>query len=133
MAFGEEALVSGAKRNASVIMETEGSLMRLASKDFEELLKEPMLNSVSRKEAEELVEEGAKYLDVRLEEESTNNGLPGSINIPLFMLRLEADSLDKSLSYVVYCDTGRKSSAAAFLLSERGFETHVLNGGLLNG
>ena len=133
MAFGEEALVSGAERNASVIMETEGSLMRLASKDFEELLKEPMLNSVSKKEAEELVEEGAKYLDVRLEEESNNNGFPGSINIPLFMLRLEADSLDKSLSYVVYCDTGRKSSAAAFLLSERGFETHVLNGGLLNG
>ena len=92
-----------------------------------------MLNSVSKKEAEELVEEGAKYLDVRLEEESNNNGFPGSINIPLFMLRLEADSLDKSLSYVVYCDTGRKSSAAAFLLSERGFETHVLNGGLLNG
>ena len=74
MAFGEEALVSGAERNASVIMETEGSLMRLASKDFEELLKEPMLNSVSKKEAEELVEEGAKYLDVRLEEESSNNG-----------------------------------------------------------
>ena len=133
MAFGEEALVSGAERNASVIMETEGSLMRLASKDFEELLKEPMLNSVSKKEAEELVEEGAKYLDVRLEEESNNNGFPGSINIPLFMLRLEAGSLDKSLPYVVYCDTGRKSSAAAFLLSERGFETHVLNGGLLNG
>jgi rhodanese-related sulfurtransferase len=28
------------------------------------------------------------------------------------------------------CDTGRRSSAAAFILSERGFEVYVLEGGL---
>ena len=133
MAFGEEALVSGSARNASVTMESEGSLMRLSAKDFEELLKEPMLNTVSMETAKGLVDGGAKFLDVRLEEEFSNNGLDNSINIPLFMLRLEADSLDKKTSYVVYCDTGRKSSAAAFLLSERGFETYVVQGGLLEG
>jgi rhodanese-related sulfurtransferase len=31
--------------------------------------------------------------------------------------------------YIVYCDTGRRSSAAAFLLNERGFQTFVLKGG----
>jgi len=133
MAFGEEALVSGSARNASVVMESNGSLMRLASEDFEELLKEPMLSKVSMEKALELVEGGAKFLDVRLEEEFRNNGIEGSLNIPLFMLRLEVDSLDPKISYVVYCDTERKSSAAAFLLGERGFKTYVIQGGLLKG
>jgi len=31
---------------------------------------------------------------------------------------------------VVYCDTGRRSSAAAFILVERGFDAYVLKGGL---
>jgi rhodanese-related sulfurtransferase len=31
---------------------------------------------------------------------------------------------------VVCCDTGRRSSAAAYILSERGFDAYVLKGGL---
>jgi rhodanese-related sulfurtransferase len=34
------------------------------------------------------------------------------------------------VQYVVCCDTGRRSSAAAYILSERGFEAYVLKGGL---
>jgi rhodanese-related sulfurtransferase len=30
----------------------------------------------------------------------------------------------------VYCDTGRRSSAAAYILVERGFDAYVLTGGL---
>jgi rhodanese-related sulfurtransferase len=33
----------------------------------------------------------------------------------------------------VYCDTGRRSSAAAFILVERGFDAYVLKGGLTSG
>jgi rhodanese-related sulfurtransferase len=32
--------------------------------------------------------------------------------------------------YVVICDNGRRSSAAAYILSERGFDAHVLRGGI---
>jgi rhodanese-related sulfurtransferase len=67
---------------------------------------------------------------VRLESEHANQGLPGSLNIPLFMLRLKVDSLNPNVPYILYCDTGRRSSAAAFLLSERGFQTYVLQGGI---
>jgi len=130
-AFGEEALLSEAKRNATITMETEGMLMRLSKEHFNALLKEPMLSWLTLDEAKARVAKGAKLLDVRLESEHSNNGLPGSINIPLFMLRLKADSLDPATAYIVYCDTGRRSSAAAFLLSERGFETYVLQGGLM--
>jgi rhodanese-related sulfurtransferase len=31
---------------------------------------------------------------------------------------------------VVYCDTGRRSSAAAYILVERGFDAYVLQGGM---
>ena len=37
------------------------------------------------------------------------------------------------MPYVVYCDTGRRSSAAAYILVERGFDAYVLKGGLTNG
>ncbi len=129
-AFGEEALLSEAKRNASVTMESDGVLMRLSKDDFNALLKEPMLNWLSFEQAQDKVARGAQFLDVRLESEHANTGIPGSINIPLFMLRLKVDALDPKTPYIVYCDTGRRSSAAAFLLSERGFHTYVLKGGV---
>ncbi|MEX2353909.1 MAG: cyclic nucleotide-binding domain-containing protein [Gammaproteobacteria bacterium] len=130
-AFGEEALLSEAKRNANIIMVTDGVLMRLSKEDFNELLKEPMLSWVTSAEAEKMVADGnAVWIDVRLESEFKNNGIPGSMNIPLFMLRMKADKLDPGKTYILYCDTGRRSSAAAFLLSERGLNTCCLKGGL---
>lgn len=129
-AFGEEALLSDAKRNANVIMETDGALMRLSKSDFNALLKEPMLSWVTNSQAEELVKNGAVWVDVRLESEHKNSGIPGSINLPLFMLRMKAEKLDPDKKYILYCDTGRRSSAAAFLLSERGIQAYCLKGGL---
>ncbi len=132
-AFGEEALLSDAKRNANIIMKTDGTLMRLSKEDFNELLKEPMLIWVTREEGDELVKDGATWLDVRLDSEHKNNGLEGSINIPLFMLRLKVATLSEHKKYILYCDTGRRSSAAAFLLSERGLDAACLKGGLMGG
>jgi rhodanese-related sulfurtransferase len=48
----------------------------------------------------------------------------------LYFIRLKISTLERSRPYVVYCDTGRRSSAAAYILSERGFEAYVLKGGL---
>lgn len=131
-AFGEEALLSDDKRNANVVMLTDGLLMRLSKKDFTELLKEPMLTLVSKAEGDEMVKKGAMWLDVRLESEHKNNGFEGSINIPLFMLRIKAAKLPENKKYIIYCDTGSRSSAAAFLLSGRGLNVMCLKGGLTN-
>ena len=130
-AFGEEALLTDSKRNANIVMVTDGTLMRLSKEDFNELLKEPNLTWVSNEEAEAMTKEGAVWIDVRLESEHSNDGIEGSINIPLFMLRMKADSLDTSKKYIIYCDTGRRSSAAAFLLNERGLQAYCLKGGLV--
>jgi rhodanese-related sulfurtransferase len=50
----------------------------------------------------------------------------------LYLVRLKLSTLDRSKPYVVYCDTGRRSSAAAYILVERGFDAYVLTGGLSN-
>ena len=46
------------------------------------------------------------------------------------LIRLKLKTLDPKITYVVCCDTGRRSSAGAFILNERGFQTVVLKGGL---
>ena len=131
-AFGEEALLSETKRNADVIMLTDGILMRLSKRDFNELLKEPMLSWVSNEEADALVKnEGAVWVDVRLESEYKHSNIAGSINIPLFTLRLKAETLDPNKPYILYCNHGRQSSACAYLLSERGLKAYCLKGGLV--
>jgi CRP-like cAMP-binding protein/rhodanese-related sulfurtransferase len=130
--FGEEALISQAKRNATVYMDTDGSLMRLGKEDFRTLLNEPMLEWVDRKGAGEIVAKGGKWLDVRLPSEFEAFHTEGAINIPLYFIRLKLKTLDPKVTYVVCCDTGRRSSAGAFILNERGFQTVVLKGGLNN-
>jgi CRP-like cAMP-binding protein len=130
-AFGEEALLSGARRNATVTMLTDGSLMRLSKADFDELLRAPMQKEVDIERARELIQAGAVLLDVRLESEYRAGNLRGSVNLPIYMLRLRAEGLDPTRSYVLYCDTGRRSSAGAYLLTERGFDAYVLKGGML--
>jgi CRP-like cAMP-binding protein len=129
--FGEEALISDAKRNASVAMVTEGALMRLAKQDFRTLLNEPMLEWVDMDEARTLVSQGGKWLDVRLPSEFENYRLDGALNLPLYFIRLKLKTLERDVHYIVCCDTGRRSSAGAYILSERGFRASVLRGGLM--
>lgn len=128
-AFGEDALVSDAKRNATITMLTDGVLMRLAKKDFVELLKEPLLSRLDYPDAAAKVARGAVWLDVRLPGEFENVHITGSRNLPLSALRLEANGLDPASKYIVCCDTGRRSASAAFVLSQRGFEVYVLSDG----
>ena len=127
--FGEDALISDVERNATIIMNTDGSLMRLAKDDFIELLKEPVIKSVSFSEAKTMVAEDAVWLDVRFLSEHKNKKIPGSINIPLFLLRLNADKLSLKRKYIVYCDTGSRSASATYILNERGYDAYLLDGG----
>jgi CRP-like cAMP-binding protein len=130
--FGEEALIAEAKRNATVTMTTDGVLMRLNKQDFRELMNEPLLQWVKNDQAREIIANGGRWLDVRLPSEHQNLSIEDSLNIPLYFIRLKLSALDRNIPYVVYCDTGRRSSAAAYILVERGFDAYVLTGGLTN-
>jgi CRP-like cAMP-binding protein len=131
--FGEEALIAEAKRNATVTMSQDGVLMRLNKQDFRELMNEPLLQWVTYEGAREIVANGGKWLDVRLPSEHQNMSIEDSLNIPLYFIRLKLSALDRGVPYVVYCDTGRRSSAAAYIMVERGFDAYVLKGGLTSG
>lgn len=128
--FGEEALISDTKRNATITMLSDGHLMRLNKDDFNSLLNEPLLNWVDFDEGKKLVDDGAIWFDVRLPAEHKARHINGSINIPLIFLRMKSNSLDTNKKYVIYCDTGRRSSAASFLLNEKDIESFVLRDGV---
>ncbi|MEM7293953.1 MAG: cyclic nucleotide-binding domain-containing protein, partial [Pseudomonadota bacterium] len=129
--FGEEALISDATRNATVTMATDGSMMRLSKEDFISLLNEPLLSWVSYEEGVKKITKGAQWLDVRLPAEYKSGHIPDSVNIPLIFLRMKMNTLEMDKEYIVYCDTSRRSSAASFLLSEKGFSNiHTLADGL---
>jgi rhodanese-related sulfurtransferase len=131
--FGEEALVSDATRNATVTMLTDGTLMRLSKKDFVELLKKPLVHHIDYELAAAIVKDGGIWLDVRLPDEHSNHAFESSKNVPLANIRDKAAALFANKKYVIYCDTGRRSAAAAFLLSQRGLDVCVLEGGLNAG
>jgi len=129
-AFGEEALVSEAKRNASVTALTEGGLLRLGRQHFDELLREPLLRRIGFAQAAAKVRDGALWLDVRYPSEYQYDKLPGAINVPLAEVRNMFAMLDRSKEYIAYCQSGRRSAAAAFLFAQRGFKVWLLEGGL---
>jgi rhodanese-related sulfurtransferase len=131
--FGEEALVSEATRNATVTMKSDGSLLRLSKQDFNALLREPLLHAINMEQAKQKVLDGAQWIDVRYPSEYQYDRLPGARNIPLSEIRNAFGALDMDEEYIVYCQSGRRSSAAAFLLAQRGYHVFLLEGGLWGG
>ncbi len=128
--FGEESLIAGGKRNATVTMETAGVLMSLKKEDFLELLNTPLLKWVTFDEAQSLVTNGAMWIDVRLPAEFKEKHIKGSINIPLPLMRVKMGMLDPDHQYLLYCESGRQSSIATYLLSQDGFESFALQGSM---
>lgn len=126
--FGEEALITNATRNASITMMEDGVLLRLGKEDFIDLLAQPLLRHLP---FDELMSHGnAVLVDVRTQEEFETDGIIGSLNMPMPVLRLKAHRLDPRRTYVVYSNTGHFSTAAAFILLQHGLDAYVLKDGL---
>ena len=129
--FGEEALISDAARNASIVMLSSGVLSRLSKEDFLKLLNEPMIEKIDYTAARLKVNNGeAQWLDIRLPAEYESAHIKGATHLPLIFLRMKLKELDKMKDYILYCDTERRSSSACYILGERGFKTTVLMNGL---
>lgn len=127
--FGEEALLSGEPRNATVRALDDCRLVRLGAGDFAELLKAPLLRRIELDAAPPR----ALLVDVRLPEEFAHGHVPGAVNLPLRGLREGCALLDRSRPLVVYCGGGRRSAAATFLLCERGFDAAWVADGVQPG
>lgn len=130
-AFGEEALLQNAYRNATVTMNTPGRLLVLSKADFDELLKPVMVHEVDAETAQTMLQSGSvKLLDCRYDMEFDESRIPGAELVPLDKLREGVSSIDPDTPYIVYCRSGRRSKAAAFLLNERGIRATSLAGGI---
>ncbi|MCF6336941.1 MAG: cyclic nucleotide-binding domain-containing protein [Gammaproteobacteria bacterium] len=128
--FGEEALISNGKRNASVTMMEDGTLMRLSKEDFISLLVTPILQYVSFDEAKAMTGPDVQWLDVRKLAEYSRGSLPGARNIQLAEMRLQLRKLNKLHKYIVFSDGGSRAAAAVFLLNQYGLDAFVLRDGL---
>ena len=111
-------------------MLTDGLLMRLARQDFVDLLKNQLVTNVDYEQAVTMVDEGAVWVDVRTQDEYESHALEDSVNLPLADLRNEITELVFNTKYIICCDNGKRSESAAFMLSHKGFDVYVLDGGI---
>jgi rhodanese-related sulfurtransferase len=129
--FGEEALLKGEPRNATVRMQEGGRLLKLAKADFDRLLKTQLLQEITPPDAHRHLEQNqASLIDCRFEEEWELWRLKNARLIPMEQIRERARGLDKTHKYIVYCRTGRRSRAAAFLMRQAGLNALSLEGGI---
>ncbi len=134
VSFGEAALLSDQPRNATVTMMTSGILLRLSKSDFIELLKEPTLQWIEFNEASAKVNnDSAVWIDVRTPNEFAHQHLPGAMNLPMRDLHKQVRELDPAKEYICVCQSGRRGSAAAFVLGQYGLRASILKDGMNNG
>jgi rhodanese-related sulfurtransferase len=129
--FGEEALLNGGRRNATVRMTRDGSVLRIGKADFDRLLSRQLLHEVGMPEARHrLAQNKASLIDCRSEEEWELWRLKNSRLVPLDAIRERSRGFDKKREYIVYCRSGRRSRVAAFLMRQAGLNALSLKGGI---
>lgn len=70
-------------------------------------------------------------IDVRSEAELARGRIPGARHIPLHMLPLNSDALDRSRPTVFYCQTGGRSAQASAFIAAKGHDNvYNLQGGI---
>ena len=126
-AFGEEEMVSGPSRNVTVVMATDGELLRLPKDRFIDIVRDPLVDKVPFRIAARLHNEGATWVDVRDPHEFSGNALPGAINLPLESLREDFERLETDRSYIVCGATPEAGAVGTLLLAQMGFDAVCLN------
>ena len=124
--FGEEALLTAEPRNASVEAGADGAtVLAVSNADFQTLIHTAVMHTIT---VDGFNRNEFVLLDVRSADEFNHDGITGAQHTPLSGLRERAAELDGTGRYLTYCDSGRRASAAAFLLTQRGFDVAVVDG-----
>ncbi len=76
----------------------------------------------------ELVNNGAKIIDVRTPAEYKGGHIKSSVNYPLQSLGSKMAKMEKDKTYITVCASGMRSGSAKAMLRAQGFE-QVHNGG----
>ena len=91
------------------------------------------MKEISTIEVEALVKTNApiRMIDVREEDEVATGIIPHAIHIPLGLIESTMKDLDPSQQYIMICRSGNRSSMAAKLLEEHGYNVMNMTGGML--
>lgn len=91
------------------------------------------MKSISPEEVKSLLEAGKQLniIDVRETGEVASGKIPTAVNIPLGILPLRYQELDKSKEYVMVCRSGGRSSQATLFLEDKGLNVINMAGGML--
>ncbi len=127
---GDEALLTGGTRNATVKMIEPGRLLVLNKGDFAQFIGKPMVHEMEPKVVKALMDSGTTVLDVRYEEEWEESRIPGVTLIPLHDLRSRIGELNKDQQYITYCLSGKRSVVAAMILNQQGYNAICMEGGI---
>ncbi|MFA6180001.1 MAG: rhodanese-like domain-containing protein [Candidatus Methylopumilus sp.] len=81
---------------------------------------------------EMLANQKVVLVDVRNDNEVATGVIPGAIHIPLALIPVKHDTLNKEETTVVYCHSGiRSAQAAAYMASKEHGQVFNLQGGVL--
>lgn len=127
--FGEDALLTGGPRNATVAVRDAGLLMRLSKSSFDKLLRSAAAEWVTSDKAVAMLKQGAVLLDVRSQEDFAKGSIPGARNLPAEFLRSNLDKLPRDRRYLVFCNGADRSGSAVFALAKHGLDAHAVFGG----
>jgi CRP-like cAMP-binding protein len=125
-AFGDEALILDGRRNATLRMLTAGRLLRISREEFASYVLQPLRNPVTLQTAQELVAQGARWLDLREPEEFRREALPDALNVPMALLRNKRKMIPAETTWVTYSDDPKTSEVGCYLLSEFGIKAYFV-------
>lgn len=83
-------------------------------------------------ELQDMVQDGAKIIDVREPMELVMGKLHCSVNVPMALLTQVSEMFEPEDKLLVYCHTGRRSEHAANMLKSMGYENTENIGGIVH-
>jgi len=112
--FGEDALISGMRRNVDVTMSADGELRCMSAEAFHDLLANKIIRNAALSSC-------SSRLDVSLAGSCKEEGVSKITHIPVCLLRDSLTRLSFGTSYVVTGDTMPECRLATFILLHHGF------------
>lgn len=97
---------------------------------------EPAVVNLTAEEGKVMMEEDPAIIlvDVRTQEEYTEEHIPGALLVPVDELENLASEMmpDKEATYIIYCRSGNRSATAAQMLIELGYINIYDMGGIID-
>lgn len=128
--FGEDAMLGPCPQTVSVLMKTDGIVLRMKRNAFVSFVAQQAVTWVSADvELAADRETRGVWLWVDDANMKRQDFRGGTMAIPLHCLREQLATLDRAPRYYCCCRDGRYSAVAAFVLTQRGFSAFAVRDG----